>query len=252
MKLYQIASIASFMATCALAQLRSTPQQVPPAKPTRALTVVTQINKDLNTKKLKIGDRVTATVIQDVVSAGKIVIPRGSKLIGHVSDVTPLSPSDHQSRLALVFDRGERKGGSALSVNGFIQAVAPPLPDPKLEAIMSSSSYGGAENGHPVNGGLTSSGQSNTPTPVAASRRRSNAQELQDRQKALDDAEQSPRSKGGPHGALSASSRGVFGLPGLALSSAGPIPVIVTVGQNIELKSGTQIVLRLDESVLHQ
>jgi hypothetical protein len=77
--------------------------------------------------------------------------------------------------------------------------------------------------------------------------------ELQDREKALAAAAANQQAgTGAPHGALTARSRGVFGLPGLALSTSGPIPVIVTVGQNIELKSGTQIVLGLDESVLQQ
>ncbi|HEY5027306.1 MAG TPA: hypothetical protein VIK39_02775 [Candidatus Angelobacter sp.] len=251
MKFYQITSILLFLATCASAQSPPT-SRISPANPTHTLAVVVQINNELNTKKLKIGDKVNATVIQDMVAAGKIVIPRGARLIGHVSGVTRLSKADPRSRLALVFDRGERKGGGTLPLHGFVQAMAPPLPDPKLEAIMASSSYGGAENGHPVNGGMMSTGQNNASTPITGSRRPSAAEELQQREKALEDAEQPKSSVGGPHGALSASSRGVFGLPGLALSSSGPVPVIVTVGQNIELKSGTQIVLRLDESVLQQ
>jgi hypothetical protein len=250
MKIYQIASIAPFLAMCASAQSPHRPQ-ASPANPTRSLAVVVQINSDLNTKKLKIGDKINATVIQDMVSSGKIVIPRGARLIGHVSAVTRLSKTDPISRLALVFDRGERKGGGTLPLHGFVQAMAPPLPDPKLEAIMASSSYGGAENGHPVNGGMMSTGQTNASTPITGSRRPSAAEELQQREKALEDAEQPKSNVGAPQGALSASSRGVFGLPGLALS-AGPVPVIVTVGQNIELKSRTQIVVSLDDAILQQ
>jgi hypothetical protein len=249
MKFYPIASMATVVASLSLSWIASSPQ-VPAAKLTHSLSMVAQIRKDLNTRKLKVGDKVSATIIQDMISSGKVVIPRGASLTGHVSAVTRLSKAGPRARLAIVFDSVKRKGG-ALSLHGFIQALAPPLTDPKLEAIMSSSSYGGSQSGHPVNGGLTSGGQTNTRTPVAPTRR-GNVNELQDREKALDDAANRQSGMGAPHGALTARSRGIFGLPGLGLSSDGPVPVIVTVGQDIELKSGTQIVVSLDDSVLQK
>jgi len=98
-----------------------------------------------------------------------------------------------------------------------------------------------------------STGQTNTSTPMAARRSGGGLRELQTRQQALYDAEHQHAQEAISKGALSVANRGIFGLPGLALSNnAAQEPVITAVGQDIELKSGTQIVLRLDDSVLQQ
>src|SRR6202049_2718627 len=175
------AAVTSFVASCALAQTPS----AAPVQPDGSLAVVVQINRDLNVKKLKAEDRITARGLQDLIAGGKVVIPRNSKLIGRVAEAQATSQADSVARLALVFERVDLKGGGSLSVHGVIQAVAPPLYDPFLEAIMASGSspYSGPQNGHPVTGG--SGGQSNVPTPtVSSDPRRSGAQALEQRQHA--------------------------------------------------------------------
>jgi hypothetical protein len=62
----------------------------------------------------------------------------------------------------------------------------------------------------------------------------------------LESADKPGQSGTDRHGALTVSSKGVFGLPGLFLSNGTPTPAIVAAGHDVELKSGTQIVLRLD------
>src|SRR5215469_7429852 len=65
--------------------------------------LVAELNKSINSKKAKLGDPVKATLTQDVISHGKIVIRRGSKLIGHVTAVNARSKEDAESRLSMVF-----------------------------------------------------------------------------------------------------------------------------------------------------
>jgi len=180
---------------------------------------------------------------------GRIVIPRDSKLIGHITDVQALTKSDPKSRLAMVFDRVEHKGDGALPVHAVVQALGPPLPpDPALESALASSSYGGSESRHPGNAG-NSGGTSKEPSapPAVISGRRSTATDaLKQREGALEDARNAKSEDNNRHGTvLTNRSHGVFGLHGLALASTTPVPVIVAVGQNVELKSGTQLVLQL-------
>jgi hypothetical protein len=245
MKIYPLAAVAvSLLTPRAPAQTAL----APPAPSKAELSVVAQLTKDLSAKRLKTGDQISAKVIQDVVSEGRIVIPRNSTLLGQVADVTPFSKADPRSRLALLFERVELKASGTLPIHGVIQAIAPPLPDPFLETIMASSSstYGGGQNGHPVTGG-TLTGQVNTPTPIISSARsKTGAGALEQRERALNNASDRSPEAGLPGGALNTGSHGVFSLPGVALSSGSPIPVLVTVGRNIELKSGTQIVLTLE------
>lgn len=254
MKLHPIAAaIALYVAPCLSAQAPPSAQPASPPSP-NALAVVVQLSKGLSAKKLKIGDRVTSRVIQDLVLAGRIVIPRDSKLIGHVTDVVSLTKTDPRSRLAMVFESGELKDVGKVPLRGVIQALAPPLPDPFLEAVMASSSpYAAGENGHPVNGAMMSTGQTNAPTEITSDHpRQSAARALEQRKRTLENADKPRSGGGGPHGALTADSHGIFGLPGLFLTGTALVPAIVASGQNVELKSGTQIVLRLDGSLLQQ
>jgi hypothetical protein len=213
---------------------------------------VAALSKKLNAKKLRVGDRVDARVLQDVVVQGNVVIPHDSRLIGRVTDVEAVTKTDPQSRLGVVFESRVAKDGGALPMHGVIQALAPPLPDPYLETALSSPSpYDGGANGHPVNGGLMSTTQTNAPTEVVNRDhpRESGVRALEQRERALEGADQLEAAAAGPHGALTVRSRGVFGLPGLFLSEGTTVPAIVAAGQNVELKSGTQIVLRLDGSL---
>ncbi len=236
MKLHRIAAIGILLtASCMRAQAPVT-------------TVIVQLNQNLYAKKLKIGDKISAKVIQDLIVAGRIVIPRDSKLLGHITDVQAITKADPRSRLAMVFERVERKGG-ALPVHAVVQALGPPLPsDAARESALASSSYGGSESRHSATSGNTGGTNKEPPsTPVVISGRRSTATDaLKQREGALEDAGHTQSADNGRHGTvLTNRSQGVFGLHGLALASTTPVPVIVAVGHNVELKSGTQIVLQL-------
>jgi hypothetical protein len=81
----------------------------------------------VDAKKNKPGDEVVATVAQDVKSNGQVVIPRGSKLFGRVTEAKPhgegsgdasgsgsgaaAAAADTSSRLGLVFDHAVLKDG---------------------------------------------------------------------------------------------------------------------------------------------
>lgn len=245
MKFHSPAAVIFLSLACLPAQ---TPPPSPSPNPTVA--VVATLNKDLSAKKLKIGDKITTEVIQDVLVGGKIVIPRESKIVGHVADVASTNKADPHSHLSLVFDFAKLKTGGSLQIRGLIQALAPPLSDPFVDAAMNSSSpYNPGINGHPVTGGLASAGQTNTPTQVTASRpRETAARALQERERALDMARNGQASSPERNGALSATTRGVFGLPGLSLSHSGSISTIISMGNDVQLKSGSQIVVLLDSS----
>jgi hypothetical protein len=71
------------------------------------------------------------------------VIPKGSKLVGHVIAVQPSQPGQN-SQMALQFDRVELKGGKTMPVHSQIQSISPP--DGAASASGSSPTGGGAVN----------------------------------------------------------------------------------------------------------
>jgi hypothetical protein len=81
----------------------------------------------IDSRKLKAGDVVTArTALVSHLKDGTL-IPRGSKVIGHVVQAKARGKGDPESSLKIVFDKIDVAGGHNVMLNGFICAVAPPL-----------------------------------------------------------------------------------------------------------------------------
>src|SRR5215467_4954255 len=87
--------------------------------------LVAELSKSVNVKKVKLGDPVKATVTQDLLAQGKIVIRRGSKLVGHVTEAKVRSKEDEESRLGVVFDKALLKGGGEIDFTAAVRALAP-------------------------------------------------------------------------------------------------------------------------------
>src|SRR4029077_3010540 len=110
--------------------------------------------KPLDAKKAKSGDEVSAKVTQDVKSNGKVVLHKGSKLVGHVTEAQAKSKENAESKLGIVFDKAVLKGGQEVAFNGVIQAVAPPVQGALSVAGDENSSLGaGMGSGSSMGGG---------------------------------------------------------------------------------------------------
>ena len=98
----------------------------------------------VNARKLKPGDKVKAHVVQDVLSHGRIVVPIGSSLVGHVTEVHLRSEGQPESILGMVFDKAELKHHKELLFQAVVVALASPAqrwsrvdePDPTITAAM--------------------------------------------------------------------------------------------------------------------
>ncbi len=82
-----------------------------------------ELSKTIDAKKVKPGDPVTAKMLTDVVSQGKIVLRRDMKVMGHVTEAQPLTKENHESRLGFVIDKFLLKDGQELSFNSDLLAV---------------------------------------------------------------------------------------------------------------------------------
>lgn len=84
-----------------------------------------ELAKDINSKKLKVGSPVEATVFSAVQVSNGTTIQPGSKILGHVTEVTFRSKGNEQSTLGIAFDKIELAKGEDMPIKGFIQAMAP-------------------------------------------------------------------------------------------------------------------------------
>ena len=105
-----------------------------------------ELTKSIDAKKAKSGDQFTARVLNDVRSESGVVILRGSKLMGHVTEAKPRAKGESDSVLGIAFDKIEVKNGQEIPVHAAIQAVARPQRAPAMESGSASGSGGGYSN----------------------------------------------------------------------------------------------------------
>ncbi len=87
-----------------------------------------EVHKSLDAKKNKVGDRVTARLLHDILTrSGNVIAPRaGSKLVGHVTAAQPWSRDTRKSELGIVFDKIVLKNGQEIPVSVIVQVLNPP------------------------------------------------------------------------------------------------------------------------------
>jgi uncharacterized membrane protein YgcG len=231
-----------------------------PTKPKGSYMLV-ELSKGLKAKKLKVGDKVKAQVSQDVIAHGKVIIPVETKLIGHVTEVSPKDSAHPESRLGIVFDRILLKHFHDIDFEAVVQAVSQPvirrslidepsqmLPPSMMGGMRSSAgpagsrSGGGGSRGSGGAGASTSASLSTIDAPVTVKESPStHADSAGALLEVTTNSSSKPMSIGMP--------RGVFGLKGVSLSAEPspntPGPVIVSNSENVKLDPGTQILLHI-------
>lgn len=198
-------------------------------------TVRVTLQKPLNSKKTKPGDQVILKTAEGVKSDGHEVIPKGSKIIGHVTAVTAHTKEKPEASLGIVLDHATLKGGREVPLHLAIQAVAPAEGEPSPTMSMTPATAAGSGGGMgPVAGPLTA-GPNNpnggTPNQIASP----------------ESPLQSPADNMTSSGELTPTCRGVLRIDGVMLAKGDPKlgSMIVSQDRNIQLDIGTQMMLRV-------
>jgi hypothetical protein len=91
--------------------------------PVEMSPVTGELVDKLDTKTAKTGDSVIIKTRSNAKTTDGTEIPKGSKLIGHVTAVKSSDNGDN-SQVALEFDRAELKGGQNLAIHSEIQSLS--------------------------------------------------------------------------------------------------------------------------------
>ena len=124
-------------------------------------TLQAELTKSIDAKKAKPGDEVTAKLTQDVKADGKVVLHKGSKLVGHVTEAQAKTKENSESKLGVVFDKAVLKGGEEMAFNGAIQALAAPAQGSLSATTNDAGSLGsgmGSGGGTAMGGGHSGGG----------------------------------------------------------------------------------------------
>ena len=219
-----------------------------------------ELNQSLDSKKSKPGDSVTARTTEAVKSDGKVILPKGTKLVGHVTRASARAKGDQDSALALQFDRAVLKNGQEIPLAVSIQALAAAreataVGGDDLEGAGVVGAGAGATNnsGRGMAGGVAgtaagaASGAASTVPRTAQGATGAVNSTVNGAAGATAGTTAGMTGGLNASGQLSSTSRGVFGLNGLTLSAAAANStegsVVSSAGKNVHLDSGTRMLL---------
>ena len=203
--------------------------------------------KPVDARHSKPGDEVMAKTTENVKPDGQVVLPKGSKIVGHVTEAKTYSKGESKSELGMAFDYAVLKDGREVPLAASIQAIASPEASSPADQgdnsmIAAGSAGARASGGNAAGGVLAGSGRAvgttggtllNTSSAVGPVR----SGTLEGSSSAT--------------GALSSSSHGAIGLKGISLDSAVNSStrgsVISSPSQNVHLDAGTQMILKVGE-----
>jgi hypothetical protein len=222
-------------------------------------TIPATLSKPVDARKAKSGDQVMAKTTQDVRSNSGVVIPRGSRLVGHVTDAKAKAKGDSESTLGIAFDHAVLRNGQEIPLNASIKALAASTNN--ASASMGDETLGGATDsslgsgvsapasrgGGGLLGGTGNAVGGATSTVGGAANGVGNPA-------ANIGTNVSGAASGttlGTAGQLTSQSQGVIGLHGLSLNSAASNStsgsVITSTGKDVKLDSGTQMLLQINQ-----
>lgn len=198
-------------------------------------TIRITLQRPLDSKKSKTGDQVIAKSAESIKANGHDVLPRGAKIIGHITGVEAHTKEKPQAYLGIVFDRAILKNGQEVPLRVAIQAVAPGPGNEDTNMSLTPATAAGSAGGFgpvtgPITAGSTSDPNAGTPGRIA-SPESPTADNLTSR------------------GELTPSCRGALRMEGVGLVPEDPNlgSVIVSRNRNIQLDIGTQMMLRVPQ-----
>jgi hypothetical protein len=233
------------------AQSESQPQAAPQpaaATPATAATpriapgsvIPVQLTKTIDAKKAKAGDEVVAKVTMDLkTNSGEVVVPKDTKVTGHVTEAQARSKDQKESQVGIAFDHAALKNGD-VSMPMSIQAViAPPT--------NSENSAGGGE-GAPAGGGSTAT------SPAGAGRTGAmggagQAQPSTPAPNAVPTTGTDTQQQAGARPPINGNTQGVVGISNLKLEAGQNTAqgsVLTSDKNNVKVESGTMLLLKVN------
>ncbi len=137
-----------------------------------------QLQSMIDVKKSQVGDQVILKTTKSIKQNGEIVVPKGSNLVGRITEVQTKSKSNASSKFGMVFDRIEGKD-LAVPISASVVSITNATANGRLgdtadaDVFGSSSTSAAASSGSSSGGGLlggvtnTAGGVLNTTTQTA-------------------------------------------------------------------------------------
>ena len=204
-----------------------------PLAPGTLLSV--ELSMRLDAKNCKLGDKIEARTVVDFLVHGQRVVPRNTKIIGHVTEAKAHSKSSPGSMVGIAFDRLLLKGGREVQLQMTVQTIAPTLQSPAYENTPDTLSGLQTTPGRLAPVGAQAPAGDQLPPPSLLAIQVTCPRRL-------------PSTRVSP--VVQPSARQVppaweWGIKGLSLDASGPVSVFSSITGNVHLESGTRLTLRV-------
>lgn len=201
-----------------------------------------QLTKTIDAKKAKTGEEVVAKVTQDMKNqTGDVLVPKDTKVIGHVTEAQPRNKEQKESQLGIAFDRAEMKNGNSMQMPMSIQAI--------IGQQNNNANPGGGNNAGPpqqsTGGGTPSS--AGAPSRSGSGMSGSAAPSNTSPATAGETGGNETQTGGSSMPPINGQTQGVIGISNLQLSRANGTQgsVMTSEKNNVKLESGTMLLLKV-------
>ena len=202
-----------------------------------------EVSKTIDAKKAKTGDEVVATVTRDMTtSRGEVVVPKNTKVIGHVTEAQPRNKEQKQSELGIAFDRAIVNGDQMQLPMSIQAVVATPPSNPDTGGAEGSARGASAPMGTSSNSPMGGSRQGGTGGTSPS------AQAQQNYPQGGIPSESQPSRDRPP---INGNTQGVIGMSDVKLESSSQNPqqgsVLTSEKSNVKIEKGTMLLLRVNQ-----
>jgi hypothetical protein len=199
-----------------------------------------QLTKTIDAKKAKPGDQIVAKVTMDLkTNSGEVIVPKDTKVMGHVTEAQARSKDEKESQVAIAFDRAVLKDGE-VSLPMSIQAVIAPPSD------NANSGGGGYDRGAAPSGG----GAASTSMGGGRTGGTTQTQPSTNSPTATPEPGASASQEAGGRPPINGNTQGVVGISNLKLEpaqNAAQGSVLSSDKNNVKVESGTMLLLRVNQ-----
>jgi hypothetical protein len=203
-----------------------------------------QLSKTVDAKKAKSGDEVVATVTQDMkTTTGDVLVPKDTKVIGHVTEAQQRNKEQKQSELGIAFDHAVVKGDQ-MQLPMSIQAVI------AAPSASNSPNAGGSEAPTAPNAPAPTGGSANA--PMGGSRQAGTGASSPSSQQNYPSGGGSPsQPQAGDRPPITGNTQGVIGMSDVKLEAGAQNSqqgsLLTSEKNNVKIEKGTMLLLRVNQ-----
>lgn len=220
----------------------SSQPQNKPLKIAPGSVIPVQLAKTVDAKKARTGDEVVATVTMDMkTSGGDVLVPKDSKILGHITEAQARNKEQKESELGIAFDHAVVKGDQMALPMSIQAVIAPQTNNPGAPGGNDTGTSAGASPSPSTGGGHSGS--------MGGSNPQSSSPQAQNYPPGAGAADSQPQAGARPP--ITGNTQGVIGMPDVKLEAGAQNPtqgsVMTSENNNVKIEKGTMLLLRVNQ-----